>query len=198
MKKTLGAVALLVAAGLTLAGCGNGGDTSNDSHANGSASMPGMSSHDRQDIDFAKAMVPHHQQAVVMARMAKQHAGSAAVKQLAAQIQAAQGPEIMTMRGWLKRWGASAGAMHGMAGMHRSMNKPGMMSAADMHRLHSVAGTQFDQMFLRGMITHHQGAVRMANTEIGEGKNPQVIALAKKIRAAQTREINRMRQMLHS
>lgn len=101
MKKPLRLLALLLTAMLVLAACGSSGQAESD----------GAGNHNKQDVTFARDMVPHHRQAVqmatmaTMATMAKSHAGSTEVKQLAADIEAAQGPEIKTMTGWLEAWG---------------------------------------------------------------------------------------------
>ena len=190
MKKFLGLVTLLVAATISLAACG-----SNDTSAGS-----GSDDHNKQDVTFASDMIPHHQQAIQMAKMAKAHGWSTEVKQLADNIEAAQGPEIKTMTGWLEAWGkAPSGSMSGM-GHGGSMNndKPGMMSDAKMTRLGQATGDTFDQMWLKGMITHHEGAVEMADTEIAHGKSADAIDLAKSIKAAQAKEIAKMKQMLGS
>ncbi len=46
------------------------------------------------------------------------------------------------------------------------------------------------------MIQHHQGAVEMAKAEQSDGQNPDAVALAKKIEAAQTAEISQMQERL--
>ena len=193
MKKLFGLAALLVAATFTLAACG-----SNDSTSAGS----GSGDHNKQDVTFASDMIPHHEQAIQMAKMAKAHAGSTDVRQLADDIEAAQGPEIKTMAGWLKAWGedAPSGSMSGMGGMGGTSNNdvPGMMSDDDMTKLGQATGATFDQMWLKGMIAHHEGAVVMANTEIAKGKNADAIDLAKTIKTAQTKEIATMKKMLGS
>ena len=55
------------------------------------------------DVMFAQMMVPHHEQAVEMAKLALDARAGASdqVRALAAQIAAAQGPEIATMQRWL-------------------------------------------------------------------------------------------------
>ncbi len=193
MKKALSLTALIVALTLALAGCG-----SNDT--NGSSSSASAGGHNNQDVTFATDMIPHHLQAVQMAEMAQTQASSAAVKTLADQIQAAQGPEIDTMSGWLKSWGEdvpdeSMGGMDGMdSGSSDSM--PGMMSDQVMSDLGAATGDTFDQMWLESMIAHHEGAVQMADTEITDGKDPDAIALAESIKAAQTTEIATMKKLL--
>ena len=48
------------------------------------------------------------------------------------------------------------------------------------------------------MVEHHEGALQMATTEQQQGENPEAKALAKKIEADQTAEIQQMQTMLQS
>lgn len=183
MNRRLTVLGLLAAILLTVSACG-----SNDS----TTSTP---QHNDADVAFAQEMIPHHQQAVEMAKLAATRAQSDEVKTLAADIEAAQGPEIETMTGWLKTWGEEP-SMAGMDHGDSSMQMPGMMSSDDMEQLKSASGADFDQMFLTMMISHHQGAVQMAKKEQSSGQDTDAIALAKKIEAAQTTEIGQMQGML--
>lgn len=187
MKKALSLTALIVALALALTGCGSNDQT-------GSSASTG---HNQQDVAFATDMVPHHLQAVQMAEMAQTQASSDPVKTLADQIKAAQGPEIDTMSGWLKSWGEDVPdeSMGGME-MESGNSMPGMMSDQVMSDLGAATGETFDQMWLESMIAHHEGAVQMADTEIADGKDPDAIALAKSIKAAQTTEIATMKKLL--
>jgi uncharacterized protein (DUF305 family) len=100
--------------------------------AAGTASVGGSpATFNDADATFAQQMIPHHQQAVTMAELAGTRATDPEVKRLAAQIKAAQGPEITTMTGWLSAWGKPAptdSLDHGMNMSGGSM--PGMMSSA--------------------------------------------------------------------
>ena len=191
MKKALGLTALIVAVTLALAGCGSNDTT-------GSSAITG--GHNQQDVAFATDMIPHHLQAVQMAEMAQTQASSDDVKTLADQIKAAQGPEIDTMTQWLKSWGEDVPdeSMGGMGGMDSgsSDSMPGMMSDQAMSELGAATGDTFDQMWLESMIAHHEGAVQMADTEIADGNDPDAVALAKSIKAAQTTEIATMKTLL--
>ena len=190
MKQRIGLLALALVAAIALAGCG-----SNESDGGNQ----GGSSGDFNDADvmFAQSMIVHHEQAVEMAKLGQDRASSPEVKELADKIEAAQGPEITKLKGWLKDWGEdeSSGSMEGMD-MDRDM--PGMMTDADMKKLESATGAEFDRMFLTMMIDHHNGAIEMAKTEQSDGKNADAIELAKKIEADQTAEIAEMNSLLKS
>lgn len=178
-------------------------------------------------MDFAKMMIVHHQQAVEMSDMILAKQGiDPRVLDLAKQIKAAQGPEIATMQGWLSQWGmGGTTGIPGMSGMpgHGEMHggdsdspststtpsgpmspgmgmrdMPGMMSAADMDALKNADGVEASKLFLTGMITHHQGALTMAQDEIANGQSADAIALAKSILDSQRKEIDTMNEILGS
>ncbi|WP_329459458.1 DUF305 domain-containing protein [Streptomyces sp. NBC_01497] len=206
----LAALALTACAGTGAPAAGGNSGVPLDGAPSASAS-PGA--HNAQDAAFARAMIPHHRQAVAMAALAPGRAGSTAVRTLAAHVAQAQRPEITAMAGWLTAWGAAAPAVEGsgddgMAGMAatpsassvpqrhgRAAAMPGMMSGEDMTALRGLRGAAFDSAFLRMMISHHQGAVTMARTERSSGMYGPARELAASIVASQSAEIARMRTM---
>lgn len=208
MRKKHLAVAALVAAGtLTLAACGGSDNSTHDVSGMGSStpsSTPSpsettVSDFNDADVTFATDMIPHHRQAVEMAKLADTRAKSPEVKDLAMKIMNAQDPEIQTMSGWLRTWGkpvpSDSQSMGGMD-MGGASAMPGMMSSDDMDKLMNASGANFDQMFLTMMIEHHSGAIEMAKTEQTDGKNAETIALAQQIEQAQTDEITTMQALL--
>ena len=201
MKKTLSFVALVLVAALSVAGCGSSSNSASSSTSPTSASSTNSTNFNDADVTFAQSMIPHHEQAVEMAKLAQKNASTTEVKQLADKIAGAQGPEISTMTGWLKDWGKKvpSGSMSGMSGMdHSGSDMPGMMSDADMKKLEAASGPAFDQMFLTMMVSHHSGAIEMAKTEQKDGKNTDAVALAKKIEDDQTAQIAVMNKLLKS
>ncbi|MFD0316297.1 DUF305 domain-containing protein [Streptomyces flavalbus] len=196
----LGATA--VAAALVLAACGSddgSSDTGSGARPSPSASAEDTAgAHNDQDVDFAQGMIPHHQQALRMAEMAKSQASSAEVKDLASRIEKAQDPEIETMSGWLEAWGEDVpSAMPGMGhGDHGSSHMPGMMDTEDMDGLMDASGKDFDTMFLTMMVEHHEGAVDMANIEKDKGQYGPAKRLADDVITAQTAEIEEMNTLL--
>ena len=181
MRKTL--IAAAAAAALLLAaGCGS---LKKDS------SPDAASPHNEADVSFSQMMIPHHQQAIEMAKLAETRAESQDVKDLAAAIEAAQDPEIQTMQGWLKSWGEE-GMSHDMS----ADEMPGMVDDKTMGELGKATGAEFDRLFLTSMIAHHEGAIAMAESEKSDGVHKGSLRLADAIIKTQTAEIKRMRAML--
>jgi uncharacterized protein (DUF305 family) len=71
----------------------------------------------------------------------------------------------------------------------------GMLSDAEMETLRSATGTEFDRLYLEGMIQHHEGAISMAGM-IVESENAEARALADAIITSQTAEIATMTALL--
>lgn len=195
-RKTL--TALAVVAGLILAGCSDTSDTIPDMSTEEHQASP----HNGADVEFSQQMIPHHQQALEMAALAPSRAKSQEVKDLAADIEAAQDPEIQTMSDWLKGWDEDV--PNGMGGhkmgdgstMGDDPMGEGMMSEDEMSELKDAKGAEFDRLFLTMMIKHHEGAIAMAKDEQSAGENPHAVALAKRIESAQAAEIKLMKRLL--
>lgn len=180
------------ATALALTACGGGTGTET-----ATGPQQGGQQHNRADVTFLRGMIPHHAQAIEMSQLAADRAGSDQVRELARDIEAAQGPEIETMQAMLEDFGADIpmddrdhGSMHGMHGMH------GMQSPEQMHRLGQLSGRQFDTAFLQMMIDHHQGAITMSETVLADGKYPDVKELARRIIEVQQAEIATMSALL--
>jgi uncharacterized protein (DUF305 family) len=151
---------------------------------NGAASMMDA------DAMFLQMMIPHHEQAVEMSKLAATNGASADVLALADTIAGAQGPEIEQMKIWLD----DAGRPMMMA--DHGMEMAGMVDDADMDRLRAAQGPEFDRLYLTFMIAHHEGAIAMAQDVIAQGDDANVRGLADDIIAAQQAEIAQMNAML--
>ncbi|EXU62728.1 hypothetical protein Z951_39805 [Streptomyces sp. PRh5] len=215
-------VSTVAAAGLVLAACGNDDDMSGMDHgsksensASASATTgenPAPGTFNDADVKFAQMMIPHHEQAVEMSKLADEQAEDAKIKTLAGDIEKAQDPEIKKMKSWLKAWGkpesgsgmpgmdhGSDSSMPGMdhgSGSSDNSGMPGMMSDKDMKELKAAKGADFDKMFAQMMIGHHNGAIDMAKDEQKNGKNATAKKLADDVVKTQTAEVKQLRGML--
>lgn len=183
-----------VAALSVLTACGG------DEGSSAASPSPTMATqdHNKADVAFAKGMIPHHRQAVGMSELAESRASSEQVKDLAARIEKAQRAEIKTMSGWLKSWDEKV--PHGMGEMHDGhmdgSEMPGMMDRKEMGGLRNSSGKNFDSKFLTMMVSHHEGALEMAETENKGGKYQPAKDLADDVITTQKSEIKQMNRLL--
>lgn len=203
-----------VALGVILAACGDDDAQETTATPTTAVNAPGdstgttmagdMGDHNDADVAFATGMIPHHRQAVAMAEIVLEKSDDPEVIDLAQRIKAAQDPEIETMTGWLESWGApvpdepTGGMDHGTEGStsDTDMGGDGMMSAEEMAALEAATPPELEQLFMEGMIRHHEGAIAMAETELAEGTFPDAKALAENIIDAQQAEIDEMEALL--
>jgi uncharacterized protein (DUF305 family) len=159
-----------------------------------SAALP----HTAGDTRFMQGMIGHHQQALEMALLVYQHSQNDEMKLLAKRIEVSQIDEINMMKDWLTARGETLPDEHAHhAGDHALM--PGMLTQAEMKRLASARGTEFDRLFLEGMIKHHIGALTMVKELFetpGAGQDAEIFAFASDVDADQSMEIDRMSAML--
>jgi uncharacterized protein (DUF305 family) len=149
------------------------------------------------DVEFAQAMIAHHEQAIEMAEIALDPTVGASpeVVDLATRIKAAQDPEVELMTGWLTAAGQPV-EMKPSEG-HDMSTMEGMMTAEQMDAMAAMTGAEFDTMWLEMMIAHHQGAISQSQTVKANGSNPDVLALADQIITAQQSEIAEMQTLLN-
>jgi uncharacterized protein (DUF305 family) len=148
------------------------------------------------DVTYVREMIVHHRQAIEMTALVPDRGADGQVKGLASRIADAQGPEIEMMDAWLKKHSKPPvpPAEHGGHGGHADM--PGMATPEQMDQLKAAKGADFDKLFLRLMIAHHQGALAMADVVRTKGVDVRVQEMADDVTATQSAEIRRMQGML--
>ena len=164
----------------------------------------------KADVAFISGMIGHHAQAVVMAGWASSHGVNSSLAILCRRIVVAQTAEIELMQEWLKARAEKVpgpNAKHDMAGMSMpgmamgDTLMPGMLTPAQMAQLDKARGVEFDRLFLKFMIQHHEGALAMVAKLFGTQGAAQddfVFTFATNVHADQETEIERMQQMLEA
>lgn len=161
-----------------------------------------MMSADSIDSHFIEQMIPHHEDAITMSKIALTKAQRPEVRELAQNIIDSQSKEIDQMKTWYKEWygrelpeGEEIMKQHGMMGnegMHMGM----MGDETDVSALEN--SEDFDRAFVEHMIPHHQMAVMMASMLKNGTDRDEMKKLADDIITAQTNEIDQMREWLRN
>jgi uncharacterized protein (DUF305 family) len=155
------------------------------------------------DVQFMQHMIMHHAQAVEMTALIDSHTQNKELRSLGARISRSQSDEINFMKRWLATRGEPVSpAMHEMPGMNMSSHQmlmPGMLTAKQMDALRKAKGEGFDQLFLNGMIQHHNGALSMVKDlfdSAGAGQDAELFNFASDVDSGQRAEIKVMQTML--
>lgn len=173
---------------------------------------------DPVNTGFARDMVVHHNQGVLMAHVAELDSTDREVQLMAYDIEYQQTSQIGTMQGWLDLWGVPriSTAEHmawmgsvGMADMHMTPTTaagsgalsdgavmPGMATDAEVTKLEGLKGAASDVFFLQLMIRHHQGGAAMMTYAANHAASKVVQNFASKMLDAQRSEISIMTDML--
>ena len=188
---SLKALIALLAAIALLVGCSESSENSGNSQ-----NLQSTAKFSSTDVMFAQMMIPHHEQAIEMSDLAISISKNSDVVALAKRIKAAQAPEIEQMKLWLDN-GDPGHMGHDMmddvdeAG-HGMM---GMLDEGEISELERATGVEFDRLFLKGMIAHHEGAIDMADMVV-DSENTEAAALGRAIIDSQSAEIEEMKTLL--
>ena len=145
------------------------------------------------DGAFITGMVPHHQAAIEMARIARARATHASLRRLADTIVSEQENEIQFLEATHQQAFGSPIPPGGHGSLGLSDEAMGM--TGDPAALQDAR--PFDRAFIDMMIGHHQGAIRMARVELARGSYPDAKDLARsviKVQSAEIRELNGWRR----
>jgi uncharacterized protein (DUF305 family) len=147
------------------------------------------------DVQFMQHMIGHHAQALVMAAMAPTHGASDHFLRLAQKIDISQRDEIAFMKQWLNERNQAVPPDDYMA--HMAM--PGMLTPEQLTQLDAARGREFERLFLRFMIRHHEGALQMVDELFdtpAAGQDSDIFRFATDVDADQRDEIYVMTTML--
>ncbi len=158
--------------------------------------------HSPADVQFMQSMIMHHAQAIEMIALIQARTENKELRSLGERISHSQADEMRFMKRWLEARGEPASPpMHHMPGMDMSshqMTMPGMLTTKQMNALKKAKGEEFDRLFLKGMIQHHQGALIMVKKlfDTGAGQDAELFNFATDVDTGQRAEIRIMQTML--
>ncbi|TDF35173.1 DUF305 domain-containing protein [Alteromonadaceae bacterium M269] len=158
-------------------------------------------SYSPDDVFFMQNMIPHHNQAVQMAELVAERTNRQELIDVAGRINASQADEIGFMQEWLSARGEEVPDPRAHEGMDMSHEMAGMASPAQMAKLATLNGTEFDRLFLQLMIPHHEGALTMVehlHGQPGSAYDPILFDFTNDIVNDQKAEIERMNALLAS
>lgn len=156
-----------------------GGSMAGMDHSN----MP-MDDESPFDAMFIDSMIEHHQGAIDMSQALLEVSEQPELRALAEEIIAAQTAEIAEMQSWRADWFAD---LPPTVGMDMAM---GDMQISDDESL------PLEQRFLQAMISHHIGALHMAEMALEMSERAEIRTLAEAIIVAQNAEIEQMQGWL--
>jgi uncharacterized protein (DUF305 family) len=167
------------------------------------STRPALPPRSQADVEFMQGMIMHHSQAIEMTDLISSHTENKELRTLGARISRSQADEIKFMRRWLTvRGEATAMAAPKMPGMDMPAPMalmPGMLTPEQMDALRKAQGAEFDQLFLTGMIQHHNGALKMVKDlfdTAGAGQEADLFDFATDADNTQRAEIRIMQAML--
>ncbi|HEY0462123.1 MAG TPA: DUF305 domain-containing protein [Pyrinomonadaceae bacterium] len=161
-----------------------------------------------KDVEFMQGMIMHHAQAVEMTALIESRTENKELRLLGARISQSQSDEMNFMKRWLEARKEPVSMpmpemsmdMPGMdMSSHHHHLMPGMLSPEQMEALKKAKSAEFDQLFLKGMIQHHTGALTMVKDlfdTAGGGQDAELFNFATDVDSGQRAEIRIMQTML--
>lgn len=154
-------------------------------------------SYNSHDVHFLQMMIIHHDQALVMSRLAPAKTNSKNILDLAGRIDSSQEDEMLFMKSWLKDRNEPIHHEHN----HNMISMAGMASPEEIIALKEANGFDFDKLFLKLMINHHDGAIEMVDelrNQSGSAYDPILNEFVADLTNDQVIEIERMNGLLIS
>lgn len=145
------------------------------------------------NAQFIDMMVPHHQGAIEMARIASTRASHPELKMMAESVIKSQQTEIDQMKSWRQAWFGSDQT----PSLDRMPMVPGMGHGGTMDMKKDVdllrsAAEPFDRQFIDMMREHHRSAIEAGRLAQTQAQHGEIKELAGRIVADQQREIEQM------
>lgn len=181
--------------------------------ASATASAQNAPRYTAADVRFMQGMIEHHAQALAMTALIPARSSRQDIRSLGQRITVSQKDEIAMMRQWLTdrhqpvptsdamhdHRGAADHSMHMPRMAMSDTLMPGMLTAEQLSELARANGDEFDRLFLKDMIHHHEGALVMVASLLGttgSAQEAEVFRFASEVDSDQRAEIARMNALL--
>lgn len=185
MKNVVVVLTVVALVGVSCGGSDETAEPTGDEQAAATGQVP-------FDMAFIDAMVPHHREAIEMAKAANARGlTQPELRTIAKDIITSQQREIDQMLAWRQEWFGSRnlgpilpevlGVPEGELRMEHGSGD------------HIAGATDVDQSFAQRMIPHHEGAIAMAEVAKDRAQHAEIRELAGAIIEAQEREIEILR-----
>lgn len=146
--------------------------------------------------NFIVQMIPHHRAAIEMSRNLLKYTTNIPLQNIALQIISEQTKSIADMEAALASCSQMQNTGEELARYQSSTNQ--ILNTMFMEMASAVSTNQPDADFVREMIPHHQGAIRMSQNALSHNICPALIPILDAIVTSQERGVVQMRQVLRS
>jgi uncharacterized protein (DUF305 family) len=190
--------AVLIAAALLTGACGTAPEKQPVTQAAAAeAVIEAEGEHNATDVMYLQMMVAHHEQGLEMVRLAADRAQRPEVRILAEAVAATQADELKMMKSWLGKWSEPTTVDHAPSA-HADHGGLPATGEQELKALRKAKGAAFETTFLNLFVAHQHNAVEMAQLEAQKGTNAETKALAERVKASRTDQIQQMLQLLNT
>jgi uncharacterized protein (DUF305 family) len=163
--------------------------------------LPPESGRSSADREYVSSMVQHHAQTTRLLTLPQTLTLRPETIDLADRMRGERIDEIAELSKLLRAWGdrvPDTGLAHEDEGHATTYDQSidGVLGQSSLDRLARTRGADFADRWVAALLRHERGALEAARAEVGRGRDPQAVALARKdvVRhSATVRELVRLR-----
>lgn len=160
--------------------------------------ITGMTCADRTDSishNFITQMIPHHEAAIQMSQNLLQYGAVCPLEKIAQNIIAEQTRSIAEMRQALNSCSRLANSEQALCAYQREISRITQRMFSRMQL--ACAGNNLSATFIRQMLPHHEGAIRMSKRALQFPICPELTPILNAIITSQERGVLEMRRLFH-
>lgn len=145
--------------------------------------------------DFIVQMIPHHRAAIEMSKSILQYTTCLPLQNIASNIVAAQTKSIENMQAALCRCSELCNSQQDICLYQKEFQQITQTMFTQMHN--ACATNDINANFMREMIPHHEGAIRMSENALRYHICPELLPILRAIITSQQAGIRSMERLLH-